>query len=260
MPNDLSIPPFGGYASPTPRTMHSPEENFETIDIWRVKLALAPAEREALWSAGLPRAERIRALDSLRVRHARWTARAALRLLIGARLGVSPLDLRIAKAVYGKPLLPDHPQLNFNLSHSGAAAVVALSSIGPVGVDLERERSRTRVLAIARRWLGPSSTQMLEEMTDADCQQAFYRLWTMHEAFAKAVGRGLQMELHKVDYERGPPWPARIAHPDHDALDWRYRPLALEGHAAAVVAIGERWSARLRDASIERLLQLAPSE
>lgn len=95
----------------------------------------------------------------------------------------------IVRGAEGKPRFPHHPHLHFNLSHSGALTLCALSA-RPVGVDLECIRPRREGL-------------FRYALTDKEYDQfaalggdwpAFYTLWTRKEAWCKYTGLGLRRQ------------------------------------------------------------------
>lgn len=80
----------------------------------------------------------------------------------------------------GKPFFPEHPELQFNLSHSYGAAVCALHHL-PVGVDVELLR--------------PAPKRLSHGMED----EAFFRLWTAKEASIKRRGLSLGALLSPLE-------------------------------------------------------------
>lgn len=100
----------------------------------------------------------------------------------------------IARAPGGKPYLATRGRpLNFNVSHSGDALLVALSRTANVGVDVERVRAIPEWRAIAMRMFDAVVRQRLvgEVACGADEDEAFIRCWCRHEASVKATGEGL---------------------------------------------------------------------
>jgi 4'-phosphopantetheinyl transferase len=119
------------------------------------------------------------------------TARHALRCLLGARLNLRPDDLRFAAGQQGKPFLSDYAQVSFNVSHSGACVLIAISDVRRVGVDVES-------IDRAFDWTGPArlvcseqELHWLQQMQSSLRLQAFLRVWTAKEALVKAVGTGI---------------------------------------------------------------------
>lgn len=115
-------------------------------------------------------------------------ARAALRRLLGAHRGLAPAALALRRLPGGKPVVPGGP--HFNLSHSGHRALLAVSDLAPVGVDVERLQVRP-ALALARRFFSAAELGWLRRRGTADLQQAFHCLWTAREALLKRTGEGL---------------------------------------------------------------------
>ena len=70
------------------------------------------------------------------------TTRTVLRYVVGHYAGYQPAALRFGVGPYGKPYLvaPTAPRLSFNVSHSGAHAIIAVTNGPRVGVDIERVR------------------------------------------------------------------------------------------------------------------------
>jgi 4'-phosphopantetheinyl transferase len=120
----------------------------------------------------------------------RWTvARAALRILVCARIGCVPEDVDFGVAEHGKPFVHGSP-LRFNLSHSGTLAVIALAHDLDVGVDVERPGRNARAV---ERTLSPG---------ERASGHAPLQLWCRKEAWAKATGGGLGWAPEAFDTTR----------------------------------------------------------
>ncbi|MFB7949109.1 4'-phosphopantetheinyl transferase family protein [Kitasatospora phosalacinea] len=184
--------------------------------------------------ADLSPAERLRA-DSCRdpeTRRRYVLAHAALRRLLAERLGTAPAELRWQYGPHGKPALPgDAPR--FNLSHSGAFALIALSPVRPVGVDIQRVLPATDPTPLAARYFPPAEAHLLRTTPGPAHRAAlFARLWSHKEALVKAHGGRLLQGL-RVPLE-GP-------RPPEDAWSRSYRVTdapAPPGYHAAVALAG----------------------
>lgn len=131
---------------------------------------------------------------------ARW---AAARVLLGELLDVPPNKVRIRRDRAGRPHLPHDPSLDFNLSHSGDKALIAVASRGArIGVDLERVRDDLEWQAI----LASAATPDERSRVQADIGQwglaAFFDFWVAKEAVVKAIGVGLSLPLDLVRLAR----------------------------------------------------------
>ena len=123
------------------------------VHAWCVDLDAAGADGGAE-ATGLSADERARAarfhFARDRVRFLR--GRAALRHLLAGYAGLEARALVFAQGAHGKPALPG-TGLEFNLSHSGGCAVLAVTRGRRVGVDVERIQAERAT----RRWRAASS-------------------------------------------------------------------------------------------------------
>src|SRR5262249_42702143 len=78
--------------------------------------------------------------------------RAATAALLAAYLQCTPGDVHFERNQHGKPFLPGPAVLQFNLSHSSGALLVAVSRKQALGVDIERLGRQRPVLELARRY------------------------------------------------------------------------------------------------------------
>jgi 4'-phosphopantetheinyl transferase len=118
-------------------------------------------------------------------------AHGALRLLLARYLGQDPHDLVFATGTHGKPRLASAPAIEFNLTHSGDLALIALARNRAVGVDIESlGRKGFDMPALARRVLCPREHEWLFRIEEHSRVHAFLRLWSCKEAISKAAGAG----------------------------------------------------------------------
>lgn len=99
----------------------------------------------------------------------------------------------------GKPTLASsdgQSAIDVSLSHSGTLALAGITDLGEIGVDLEYRAPRRSISEIASYAFGPLEQQVLESFG----QSAFYRIWTLREALAKACGIGFPMLIDGRDY------------------------------------------------------------
>ncbi len=162
-----------------------------SVHVWVVDLASAPSTPGVLSPSELARAARFRFAQDRR----RFIAsHATLRQILAAYTGVLPASLEFITLPHGKPALVSGG-LQFNLSHSGDLALVALAAGCEVGVDIERLRAQVEMEAIARRFFSPSETEALLAYPEPERAPAFFRCWTRKEAYVKALGGGLTISL-----------------------------------------------------------------
>jgi 4'-phosphopantetheinyl transferase len=163
----------------------------------------APARefQEYLSQAELERAERFR-FPHLRRRFI--VARARLRQVLGAQLGVAPRALELAQGADGKPQLAGG-ELHFSVSHCDEVALIGVSPV-KIGVDIEALRPVAEADAIAEQVFSPRERDRYAMLAPLDRPLAFLRCWTRKEALVKAVGGGLAAARARADTELAPGW------------------------------------------------------
>lgn len=176
-----------------------------------------------------------------RIPYAPSQGRAPLLALLGAYLGKPVSEVALAQNAHGKPQLADtgsKRHLEFNWSHSGDYALVALSRGLALGVDIERLDRNIRAIEVARRFFDPAEAEVLASMPSSARDHAFIGLWCAKEAVLKAVGNGLSFGLARLAFEwrAGMDWNLARVDPalgDHD--NWRLRGLdAAPGYRGAL--------------------------
>jgi 4'-phosphopantetheinyl transferase len=167
----------------------------------------------------------------------RRQAQAFLLRLLSAYLLRRVHAAELQTGAHGKPALAAGG-LDFNLSHSGSAAVVALAHGVEVGVDLESPGRPRPHAELARRFFCEREAQAIENTPETLRETAFLRLWTAKEAVLKALGRGLAFGLDKLEFEAAatPPALLRIDAAGGAAALWHLHALSLPspwlGHLA----------------------------
>lgn len=185
-------------------TIDAPDVNVHYVDLDDVDTT-APA---AILDLDEQRhAERFRrATDRDRYVRAHLALRATLASYVRVDPGALVFDrqcLHCGDPRHGKPRLVQ-AKIDFNMSHADGVAVVAVTTSGQrVGVDVE---SVQRASAIAE------ATDMVVgkgDPSDAWTPQRLAELWTAKEAFAKACGLGLRLDLRDISVDV-----SGVRHPD----------------------------------------------
>lgn len=118
-----------------------------------------------------------------------------LHQVLAAYLAIPVEQVHIARSAAGKPWLPEHNRLRFNVSHSGHSAAIALCLDQEVGVDLEMITGKVAVKqAVARRFFHADEQRWLA-LDEADYLARFTQVWSIKEAWLKARGTGLTQSL-----------------------------------------------------------------
>lgn len=136
---------------------------------------------------------------ALRKRHSAVykASRAIARLALAQLLHVVPRTLVFEKHEKGKPFLPSHPHIGFNVSHSGDwIAFAATRSTNALGVDIECHSERDH-LSIAEHYFHADEIEALKHAQDSSAP--FFQYWTLKEAFFKALGSGIVTGLSRIN-------------------------------------------------------------
>ena len=124
--------------------------------------------------------------------------RALVRWALSESAAEIPPDVwQFADGEHGKPASPDAADLQFNLSHSHEAGLVAVLRGVRVGVDVELARPGRRFTGLAGKFFSAAENQALLGLAEAKQRQAFYRAWVRKEAYLKAWGTGLSFPSNR---------------------------------------------------------------
>lgn len=207
-------------------------------EVWIVDLAQSEA-RLTRCAASLSQQERDRADRFLRpADRARYTAsHAALRLILARAVGLDPREIAFTVGAAGKPELdgPARGLRTFNLSHSGACALIGLAHGAAIGVDVEAIRPLPDALRIARSHFSRDETEALAASPREAVEAAFFGLWTRKEAVVKALGAGLFLPLDRFSVTV-PPTVPRVLRID-DPGGWTLADIEAGPGIAAALAV-----------------------
>ncbi len=117
-----------------------------------------------------------------------------LRILLAHYLDINPASIQYRYSEKGKPELEANGNfipLYFNMSHSGKKAIFAFSGDVPVGIDIEYIKPFQDVERIAKRFFSKAEYDALNLLEPPKRLIAFFKLWTLKEAYLKATGKGI---------------------------------------------------------------------
>lgn len=134
------------------------------------------------------------------------TSKQITRAVLGQVLDCEPQSLVFAQGPHGKPYLPDHPSLQFNLSHTKNTVVLAVahsSTLKSVGVDVEMPSPDRGSYRLAKRFFCADENAQLEacQPWERNGLECFNQFWTLKESFIKGMGTGLSTSLSKFGFD-----------------------------------------------------------
>jgi 4'-phosphopantetheinyl transferase len=222
----------------------------DEVHVWRASLTRTPSELQSLASLLAPdeisRAQRFHFEPD---RASFIVARATLRIILAAYLKLNPTQLQFSYSAHGKPALNDAETscgLRFNLSHSNALALYAVTRNREIGVDIEYIRTDFASDEIAERFFSNTEIAMLRALPYQQRTENFFNCWTRKEAYIKARGEGLSFPLDRFDVSLIPgEQRATLNVPEAplEAARWSLQSLTPgDGYAAAIVVEGHDWN------------------
>lgn len=222
---------------PSPQTLNLEHHQ---VDIWRLSLNI-PTDSVKLTESTLSADEAERAARfRFEVDKNRFiVSHGVLRNILGRYLHRDPAELKFSVNQYGKPALVDST-LEFNLSHSGDFALIAVTQGRRIGVDVEHIRQGISSHVIAQQYFSKSEVAELQSLPLEQRVNGFFTCWTRKEAYIKAQGLGLALPLESFDVSLTPGQPAilRATRPDEkEATRWTLRSLDVDPNYAGAVAV-----------------------
>ncbi len=223
----------------------------DEVHIWDIAISEFSDRQDSMGPVLAPheadRAARFRfARDRSRYVVSHWFVRK----LLADYLAASPQHLSFVAGRWGKPALQGAAgvaPLEFNLSHSGDVALLAVSRGRQVGVDVEEWNGNVAYDRLAAFCFSPTECRELAALPQERKAGAFFAGWTRKEAFIKATGVGVDFGLDYFDVSLSP-GDARLLADRRDVASvaaWGMQNVPMpHGYSAAIVARGTEWSLR----------------
>jgi 4'-phosphopantetheinyl transferase len=207
---------------------------------WLATEAAKPSDIER-WLRSLDREERERAarFRTEADRREFIAAHALLRAMLTNYFDVPPAAWRFLVDANGKPRIDPQVgphEIQFNISHTRGLVAAALASRGAIGIDVEEIDDSKAGLAIAEAYFAGSEVEILQRAPPSERTRCFFRLWTLKEAYIKAIGKGLSAPLNSFAFTLEP---IRIAFlsAGWENLSWRFAALpASNRHVLSIAA------------------------
>ncbi len=234
---------------PSSRQVLLPDE----VHVWHVPLSLNRvllhawmrmlSAQERLIAAGFPSERALHPGDACEMTREDYIAyRTALRLLLARYLGRTPEEVIVATDAHGKPFLDTSTGgdlLRFNSSHSWGHALIALTRRRSIGIDLQRTDPSGAIFSIAQNRFSPRTSAALQALPIPERFLAFFRLWSLHEAYFKYLGCAESWKDVTIFPTSSPDEPAILLTPwEQDSCALREIDSGLPGYTAALAVTG----------------------
>ena len=205
-------------------------------DVWKINISpnlyLVNSLIPVLTIGEIDRANRFLRPDD---RNRSIISRAALRIILGKYLRMSPALVEIDAAENKKPFLkhPERKDIFFNLSHSGDWILLAVSE-AEVGVDIEYINAQFKYLDILPDYFNEEEVKFIRQNLSDD---RFFMHWTRKEALSKALGTGLDSLLKVFPSLNGDHFISKVLIPTHN--NWQINSFYLNSNYITSLANNE---------------------
>ena len=135
---------------------------------------------------------RIKNLDQ---RNTWFSCHETLRQILGNWFGKNPSEIELNKNNFGRLYVPNS-NLYFNLSHTDSSFLLGFSFDGKIGIDLEYLSGREDLPSLIEYAFSPRETELCQQ---GNSTENFLKIWTLKEAYLKAVGVGLVDQLKSIN-------------------------------------------------------------
>jgi 4'-phosphopantetheinyl transferase len=168
-------------------------------------------------------------------------ARAFLRLVLARYTAAAPHALLLGTGVHGKPHLPHHGRVRFNLSHTTGLIACAIARDREVGIDAEQASRAVDELALAERFFAPVEAADVRATPPAGRRARFFEYWTLKESYVKALGAGLSLPLESFSFHPDEPIALQVDDPRAPGSGpWQFFRLRPGGDHLVAVAVAPR--------------------
>ncbi len=190
----------------------------------------------------------------VRVRFA--ASRVLLKFAAASVLEVPADVIELTYGPTGRPYLRGYDAVDISLSHTDDLLLVGMTTRGVIGVDAERADRKLYGPGLGKHLCTPHELELLERFPESERNDALVRLWTLKEAYSKAIGQGMQFRF--TDFGFGPGAPASVNLPDGrpgTGSEWTFRTYDVDGDYGVSVAVGDRGFGGTEDTAVVTMLE-----
>ncbi|HEV3170700.1 MAG TPA: 4'-phosphopantetheinyl transferase superfamily protein [Actinocrinis sp.] len=219
---------------------------------WRPDQAGAPRLRALLgrdWARYLE-------LTNPEVRARYAASRVLLKYAAAAVLKVPAHAIELCYGPTGRPYLRGYDAVDISLSHTDELLLIGVTTRGVIGVDAERADRLMYQRGLGKHVCTPHEARMLEELPPEDRNDKLIRIWTLKEAYSKAIGQGMQFRFTDFGFA-GASGRATLFRPDGEegtGAEWEFRTYTIGGEYVVSAAVGDRGFGGTEDTAADTML------
>ncbi|MFB7589184.1 4'-phosphopantetheinyl transferase family protein [Streptomyces sp. NPDC056169] len=163
---------------------------------WRTQLPPEEERRELLgrdW-------ERYSKLAGTHLRERFFATRMLIRHTAAVALGTEPYSLELRYGLNGRVHLRGYDQIDVSLSHTADLLLCGITSLGVVGIDTEPATRRLSGQDVERLMCTEPERRRIARAPEAERNGQLLGLWTLKEAYSKALGQGLRFPFTEFGF------------------------------------------------------------
>ncbi|MFF0297132.1 4'-phosphopantetheinyl transferase family protein [Kitasatospora sp. NPDC004615] len=202
--------------------------------------------------------QRLSSLEQVRTRERFAASRLLVRYAAGAALQVPPDAVELGYKPGGRPYLRGCDQIDVSISHTRDLIVVGLSRRGRIGVDTELADRKVRYQDMRRLLCTPAERGWLGGLPARRQEKQLLRLWTLKEAYTKALGQGMRLGFTEFGFAEFGSGPGTALHtPDGAAAgfgEWTFGTYALKRGYLVSIACHDAGHQAVADTAVSTML------
>jgi 4'-phosphopantetheinyl transferase len=165
-------------------------KDLSTESVAEMSLAMLSSDERAHW----------RSLQFDRHRREYLATRTLVRTALSHYYPLSPEAWHFRLNSHGKPLIDPDCGLRFNVSNSLDLVACLIAKGAEVGIDLESYARAKDIVDLAENVFSSLELAQLEVLSGHERLDRALSLWTLKEAFIKAMGTGLSLPLERLSF------------------------------------------------------------
>lgn len=222
---DINLPPFETHVWYT-----QPDQIDHEQELSLIYSVLSSQEQARYWRFFNPK-----------VRTEFCAAHSLLRIALSQYHQVLPSEWQFTYDANGRPFItwPQELNLHFSLTHTSTLVACAISAQKLIGIDVEDTERSVSHQDIAERIFSKQELEEFAAVSPPSKGHFFFTIWTLKEAFTKAMGLGLSMPVQQISFHVEP---GRVLFDHHQDLqvpsEWHFDIHDVGSHRMAVAQAG----------------------
>jgi len=146
-------------------------------------------------------------------------AHVSLRRVLSRYVLVDPRDWEFREGPHGRPEITSvlGTDLCFNLSHTEGMMAIIVNRSFDAGVDVEKVGRVANIESVARTSFSDAEQRLVQDAPPSERAAKFVEIWTLKEAYLKAQGLGISVDLKSFSFDPNDPAEVRLSHHGGDS-------------------------------------------